>query len=242
MMGLIVWLASVCAQPAARAAADSPPEVGVVRDFVAAWNTPDLEGVVALFADDARVRQRGPEISEYGPNVEVDDVFGSAWSYAGELPVSDGDAVVWATGKREIWAWVSRLLAGGHRIVASNYRLQDNTVTWDYQVPAPALWRVGLPQLPPATGTIDALIVDGRITRFTLTSTPGAAAARRRAILGALATTHAHETRAASDTLPPPGAPNTQDRTTPSPAPWLIAIVLSLAATLGVSALQRSAA
>ena len=76
--------------------------------FAAAWAAHDLEAVVALFADDAVVRQRGAEIAVvsdplYGPSVTVRDAFGVGLDYFGDPPRHDPDdpqVVTWAAVAR----------------------------------------------------------------------------------------------------------------------------------------------
>jgi hypothetical protein len=227
------------AAPVGAAAPVAPPEVAVARAFTAAWNAQDVEGVLGLFAEAARVRQRGAQISQYGPDVQVDDVLGAALNYPGDPPPADGDAVVWAAGRAAVRAWVARFLAAGHRVVASNYRLAGGAVGWDYEVPPPAAWAAGVPGLAPARGVAEALVVDERIVTLTVASAPGTAEARRRALAAAAAAAVRREA-AAGASAGPPRSPGPPAGAAPAVAPWGLAVLLSLATTAGLAALPAT--
>src|SRR5688500_5786227 len=87
------------------------PELRLVQALNTAWNAGDLDGVLAAFADGAQIRQKGAHLAFYGPNVQVDDVYGTSVSYFGESPATDDGDLVWARGKVEIASWAAPFLA-----------------------------------------------------------------------------------------------------------------------------------
>jgi len=236
---------------AAASEAPEAPEAVLAQTFTAAWNAGDADGVADLFATGAQVRQANARVVQHGGNVDIDDVYGSVLTYEGAPPRFDGDEVVWATGEAEIRTWLTAILPSRQSVHATNPRVTgtvpgsgagsvtSTSVGWDYRVPVPLDVQWAVPGLPPTGGTVAAQVTDGRITLLVLSSTPGAAARRERALAQALAALYTDaDARAPAgdqDTVTHPPNPNTQARTTPSPAPGVLTLVgLAAAACLAV--------
>ena len=162
--------------------------------FAAAWAARDLEAVVALFADDAVVRQRGAELAVagdplYGPSVTVRDAFGVGLDYFGDPPRHDPDdprVVIWAAGRPQIRAWARRLFASDQTAAADPAAAETagDTVRWAYRATAAAYRR--LPGVAPTAGTIELTVRAGRIVSLTTESDPATVRARDAAIARAL--------------------------------------------------------
>jgi ketosteroid isomerase-like protein len=71
-------------------------------------------------------------------------------------------------GKQQIRAWLEVLLQHFH-VVARNHRAADERVTWDATVSADILRRMGLAS---GEGAVEAVVREGKITSFTLTTSP----------------------------------------------------------------------
>lgn len=82
--------------------------IAVARRFNDAWNSGDVDSVMALFTDDAVVRIVPPP-----PPPEPERYSGAG----------------------EVRAWVSRTLSLPFRVEARNYRVLGNVVTWDSRFP-----------------------------------------------------------------------------------------------------------
>jgi hypothetical protein len=225
--GLALGLALGCAAPvpAGVALADADaPELALARAFGAAWNDGDLDAVVALFAEDAVVRQRGAEIEHYGANVVISDAFGVRLVFVGDPPASDAAGVVWARGRPELRTWARRLLAAGHRFEAANHRAGSDAVRWDYRATTDLARR--WPWLRPAAGTAELTARAGLIVTLTTESDPASTRAREAALARAVPvagpSTHA-------------GLPDTQARGPATPGPWLAAAAGSLLGVLALS-------
>ena len=200
--------------------------------FNAAWNAGQVEGVVALFAEEATVRQRDADIEGSGPNVAVRDRYGVAHTYIGEPPPGDGRVVTWAAGAPEVRAWARPLLADGHRVEAAGYRTSGDgaTATWDYAATTAATRR--LPGVGPTAGTAELTVRGGRIVSLTLTSDRASVAARQASLRRrrprpppALRRPRRSPTRASCGARrtprgagPPPSAPGSWPRRSRSPA------------------------
>ena len=101
-----LWIVLAASAALGIVAAGSPREAGVTalaEAFAAAWAAHDLEAVVALFAADAVVRQRGAQIAVedtlYGPSVTVRDAFGVGLHFFGDPPPPDPDDPGWWSGR-----------------------------------------------------------------------------------------------------------------------------------------------
>jgi hypothetical protein len=82
--------------------------IAIARRFNDAWNSGDIDAVMAFFADDATVRIVPPPAP---PDPER------------------------YTGQAEIRGWVSRTLELPFRVETRNYRALDDIVTWDARFP-----------------------------------------------------------------------------------------------------------
>jgi ketosteroid isomerase-like protein len=71
-------------------------------------------------------------------------------------------------GKQQIRAWLEVLLQHFH-VAARNHRVADERVTWDATVSADILRRMGLAS---GEGAVEAVVREGKITSFTLTTSP----------------------------------------------------------------------
>jgi hypothetical protein len=220
LAGLLTVLVLLLPAPgAARAQATEPTDpLSVVRAFHAAKSAHDVEGVLAVLTD----------------NAELDDC---------DCPTKETKrAAHVAAFARNSW----------HEY--ANYRVSGSTVTYT--------WRNGfddfgrLPNVPPREGTGEATVRDGKIIRVTGVTDP-ASIERQNAALAAnragqaastVATVVARATVtealavqstqvAASGVLQ--RTPDTQDRTTPSVAPWALALALMFVGTVALALFQR---
>jgi hypothetical protein len=193
--------------------AQEADRVGVARAFNAAWNAHDVEGVVAVFAPGATIRQTHTRFVVDGPGEGAPDP--QAWHYqatedtygAGERSLAGAQdvggwprgEVVWATGTARIRAWVPWFVAARHRIEASAYQAEGDTVTWRYRAFAdPYQQIVGV---EPAEGTARVVVHAGRITAFTFDTDEATAARRQRQVAAGL-----HARLAAAHATAPPAA------------------------------------
>jgi hypothetical protein len=230
---------------AAQVAPPAPPPgadpVALATALNAAWNAGQVEGVVALFAEEATVRQRDAEIEGSGPNVAVRDRYGVAHTYIGEPPPGDGRVVTWAAGAPEVRAWARPLLADGHRVEAAGYRTSGDgaTATWDYAATTAATRR--LPGVGPTAGTAELTVRGGRIVSLTLTSDRASVAARQASLrrAAAAAAARAAQATAVADSGVLRRTPDTQGRGAPAVGPWLVAAALALAGVVVLAALKR---
>jgi hypothetical protein len=165
------------------AAAPEPDLIAFARAFNAAWNAHDVEGVVALFAPDATVRQTRARVADAGDGVVaapvIEDVYG-----AGPRPLADAHdqgtgawgEVLWAAGPAEVRAWLPRFFAAGHRVEAAAYRAEADVVTWRFRAFADPYQRGG--GVDPAEGTANLVVRAGRAVSFVFES-EGETVARR---------------------------------------------------------------
>lgn len=239
------WLAVVLAVAAAftpgtvATVAGQSPEADLPPAFTAAWNARDVEGALAFFAGDAQVRQRNTRVVQYGVNVDVGDVYGAGLSYEGAPPRIEASEVLWATGEAEIRRWLTALLPGAEPVETTNHRVAGSVVTWEYRVPlAPHVQRA-VPGMPPASGSAEALVVDGRIARLVLTSAPGVAARREQALAHALDRAYGYTREGPLGDRGAVGPPHTQARRWPAPGAGLLAAVVCLVGTACWAALPR---
>jgi hypothetical protein len=218
------------AGPAAPAPLAGPDAVAVARALNGAWNAGQIEGVVALFAADAVIRQVGTELTPYQGTTAVtaDDVYGTTRFFPDvRLRERDG-AVVWASGTGEIRAWVSDLVARRHVAEATDYRLEDPDgagARWAYRVFV-APYR-DFRDVPPTEGMAELRLRDGRITTLTLASSGESVRRRERALLDIAAARFAGRS-----------APAPRDWGATTIGPWVAAAGLSLGGVV-VTALLR---
>jgi len=165
--------------------------VAVAAAFTAAWNAHDVEGVLAGFAPGAEVRQTGVVLVPAGDGsptgLAVEDVYGTGpWALAEATGARDGteSEVLWATGLPEIRVWLARLFAADHRIEASGYVVEGDTVIWRYRAFAAPSQRVA--GAAPAEGTARLVVRAGRILALVVASDPATVARRARQLGAAL--------------------------------------------------------
>ena len=120
--------------------------VSVIKDFDAAWNAHDVEGVLAFFADDAVVRMEPPPPDESG------GVY---------------------TGKEQIRAgFVEPLMPGFHvesrdHQVAGHQEGVGDRVIWASTLSGDLFGQMGAD--PPVEGTTEAVVQGDKIKAFTAT-------------------------------------------------------------------------
>jgi ketosteroid isomerase-like protein len=120
--------------------------VSVIKDFDAAWNAHDTEGVMAFFTDDAVVRMEPPPPDEFG------GVY---------------------TGKEQIRAgFVEPLMAGFHvesrdHQLAGHQEGVGDRVIWASTFSSDLFRQMGVE--PPVEGTIEAVLEGDKIKSFTPT-------------------------------------------------------------------------
>jgi ketosteroid isomerase-like protein len=118
--------------------------VSVVKDYDAAWNAHDVEGVMAFFTDDAVVRMEPPPPDEFG------GVY---------------------TGKEQIRAgWVEPLISGFHvetsdHQVAGHQEGVGDRVIWTAMVSGDFFRQMGAE--PPVKSSAEAIVRGGKIRAFT---------------------------------------------------------------------------
>src|ERR671911_56124 len=121
--------------------------VSVIKDFDAAWNAHDLEGVMAFFTDDAVVRMEPPSPDESG------GVY---------------------TGKEQIRAgFVEPLLAGFHveardHQVAGHQEGVGDRVIWTAMVSGDVFRQMGAE--PPVVSAVEAVLQGDKIKSLTATN------------------------------------------------------------------------
>jgi hypothetical protein len=194
----------------------------LLSELERAWARRDDAGVVALFAPDGVIL-----IDPANDKGAVMYHAGGGQPLGAGVPVLLGEAT-------------DRIDVAGRQTAASVFREAPATlVRWGYQqVGQAGLGRpaaaVGLPPLPPVTGTDELVLQGGRIARYTRTPDPASVAAWRQA-LNAAALARIRRERAAGR----PAPPDTQARGTPSLAPWVAALGLSLAGVVLLALLKR---
>jgi ketosteroid isomerase-like protein len=123
--------------------------VSVLKDFDAAWNAHDIEGVLAFFTDDAVVRMEPPPSDEFG------GVY---------------------TGKEQIRAgWVEPLMPGFHvesrdHQVAGHQEGVGDRVIWTAMVSGDFFRQMGAES--PVVSPAEAVIQGDKIKFFTGTNAP----------------------------------------------------------------------
>jgi len=149
-------------------------------------------------------------------------------------------------GKEFVRGRLVRDFAVNRRIEITELVVTGNRVTWSWRSFEDPYQR--LPGVPPIEGIDVAVVENGKIASNTGAVDPRstqrqqaavpAAVATRTAQLTAEATREAFATQVASSGLLE-RLPDTQGRRTPSAAPWLAAIALSLGVAVGFAALKR---
>ena len=162
--------------------------VALGRALTGAWNVGQVERVVALFAEDAVVRQAGVELTPFAVTaaVSADDVYGTAMFLPDFEPSRDEEGVVWATGRAEIRAWVAALVARRHVAEAWGFRSggpPGDRARWEYRVFADPYWQFR--DVPPTEGTAELRARAGEIVSLTLASTRESVRRRDAAMLQA---------------------------------------------------------
>jgi ketosteroid isomerase-like protein len=133
------------AEAGGRRAPSMADSLSVVKDYDAAWNAHDVEGVLAFFTDDAVVRM------EPSP---PDDEFGGVYS-----------------GKEQIRAgFVEPLMAGFHVDSNDDYRVAEDQeggqrVTWSAMLSADLFRQMGAE--PPVEATGEAVLEGDKFKSFT---------------------------------------------------------------------------
>jgi hypothetical protein len=206
----------------------------LVAAYTVAWNAGDLEAVLALFAEDAVVRQRGAEIELSGPHVVVRDAFGVPLQYVGDPPPGDSSAVVWAAGRPQIRTWARRLLEAGHRIEAENLRAAGDAVSWDYRATTDLSRNVA--GLGPTGGTAELTLRASEIATLTIESDPAGVRARETATTRALAAARTRGSPAIADAERAQGSAAGPGGRGTSAGPWVVAAALSLLGVLVLAA------
>jgi len=122
--------------------------VSVVKDYDAAWNAHDVEGVLAFFTDDAEVRM------EPAP---PDDEFGGVYS-----------------GKVQIRAGFVEPLMEGFHVDSSNHQVAGaqegvgERVIWTAMVSGEFFRQMGVE--PPVESSAEAIVERDKIKSFTATN------------------------------------------------------------------------
>ena len=187
-----------------------------------AWARRDVAGVLALFAPDGVIL------------IDPANLYhaGATYQAGGEQPLGVGVPVL-------LGEPTDRIDVAGRQTAALVFRGAPATlVRWGYQqvgqvgLRGPAA--VGLPPLPPVTGTDELVLQGGRIARYTRTPDPASVEAVRQALLAA-----ARARAARASAAEQPAARDTQARRTPSIGPWLVALGLSLAGVILLALLKR---
>jgi hypothetical protein len=133
-------LALLLATPSPAAAQPSDP-AAVVKALDAALNAHDPDAALALFADDAVVKDGDP------------------------APGSSGSFV----GKDQIRTWIAAIVDPALRfsVASSGYQVAGNTVTWSWSASIAGFAPLGV---DPEQGTSAALVQGGKITFYSLAS------------------------------------------------------------------------
>jgi hypothetical protein len=151
--------------------ARQPDPAAVAWALNAAWNAHDVEGLVALFAPDAEVWQTrvvlvAADSSEAA--LAIEDVYGAGQgALADTLAARNGPQgeVLWAAGTPRIRAWLLGLFAAGHRVEASAYEADGDSVAWRFRAFADPYQR--FPGVEPTEGTARLAVHDGRVAALT---------------------------------------------------------------------------
>jgi hypothetical protein len=167
--------------------------------FEAALGAGDVDAVAALFAPDARIKEH---------------------------------VAVLAAGPEGVAAWVRGCLLPDIQLVPGSRRLGGAEAAWEVRDALGCYRRARPDALRPAW---DVAVAGGAIATLTLVYDPAWERRRLQAqaapIRTAQATARAGRPAAAAPPTPappPPAAPGTQDRRTPSVAPWLAALAVAL--------------
>ena len=219
--------------------AQAPDLVPVAPAYTAAWNAHDLPAVLALFAPDAVVRERGGRCRPPCGTPATHGSCRTTWTLASDGANSDPSNLVWVAGHPQIAAWAAARFAQQHRFAAGPYHAAGDTVGWPYREFVDPYQR--LPGVGPLEGDAEAVVRDGRITRLTLLLSP--ASVRRRhgeveaAGAGRVATYRASLRGAGAS--PPLSGPPRAAPAEPAPVGWPLA--LGALAVLGAvtAALRR---
>ena len=177
----------------ARAQAPEPDLVAFARAFNAAWNAHDVEAVVALLrpgrhdpADSAPSLVSGAA-DESGAAPGTEDTYGAgprSLAVGQAAPDWAGGDVLWAAGPPGVRAWLPRLFAAGHRVEASAYRAEGDTVTWRYRAFADPYQ--GVAGVEPVEGEAELVVRAGRVAAFAFASEEATVARRTRQLDAAL--------------------------------------------------------
>jgi hypothetical protein len=207
--------------------AQSEDAAPVARAFQLGLASQDVAGMLDLFADDGTIKER---------------------------------VAVLAAGRERLQAWIERCLTRDFSLVVGSAQIAGNRATWQFEDWTRCYW-LSRPDalmpgwnVNPADGTVELVVREGRIASVTLAYSAQWEARRLEAQAApiraaqAQATQRAHTeavasaTRAAEATKVAaqiaPHAPDTQARTTPSPALWLAGTGLMLA-TVALAAAAR---
>ena len=153
-----------------------------------------MEGVVAFFAPGGTIRQtRAVSVSvsvsasasasgsEGEPGPGTKDTYGAGprlLAVGHAAPDWAGGDVLWAAGPPGVRAWLPRLFAAGHRVDASAYRAEGDTVTWRYRASAAPYQRVA--GVEPIEGEAELVVRAGRVAAFAFASEEATVARRTR--------------------------------------------------------------
>jgi ketosteroid isomerase-like protein len=121
----------------------TPPDpVAVILAMNDLCNAGDLEGVLALFADDAVLRN---------------------------LPPPDPPETGLLNGIQEIRAWFAPQIQHHLHVISENYQTAGDTVTWDTTVSEDTFREAGIESFEVMA---EATVKNGKITFFSITPTP----------------------------------------------------------------------
>jgi hypothetical protein len=165
----------------------------------------------------------------------TDDIYGPSLHPTGYPFGQDGDFMIWASGTDAIEAWLGDLLRRRHAIAAANFRVVDGAATWHYWTFVDPFQQV--PGVGPTEGEMAAVVRGGRIAALTVSPDPDSV--RRRAQQVNAAVARGADRLTAAGRRGAASLPDPQDRRTPSAAPWLVALVASLAGLLGLALARR---
>jgi hypothetical protein len=212
-------------------AVDDGPAAALAHAFQAALAAHDSSGLLALFAVDGSIKER----------------------YA-----------FLAAGRSRLAAWIADCLTPRLVLVPGSLQVSGDTATWAFEDFGDCYWRSRPDTLRPswsvlpAEGTASIIVRDDAIASFTYTYSQDWEARLLAAQAAPILTAQAQATQrvgppggvSTPTPAPPPAAdaamakaypaaPDTQARTMPSPAWWVVAILLSL---LGVGAIGGATA
>ncbi len=196
--------------------------------------------------------------------IRARDEAGLIGLLAPEAQIKEKHAVL-AAGAEQVQAWVQDCVTTGVTLETGSLSVIGNTVRWQFQDRSGCYERSRPNALPPgwdvmlADGTLDVAVQDGKIAAMTFTYSPEwerkrlmaqaapirtaqaqatARAPQDQAAAIATAVYWAEATRVAASLQPDP--PETQERATPSIAPWGAALGLILTVS-GLAALRSQA-